>query len=133
MDTKDRYSGMFLKAAGLTTSSEELKKVRPVWWYNTREKNQGGLRLTDDGLDFIISEADIKVYEIELNKDMAITPQVIVWLDQFLESPFHIGKRKITVLSEKSAFEIYLFAGDVRKMGQSKAMSRRLSQNLNSD
>jgi hypothetical protein len=133
MDTKDRYSGMFLNAAGLTVSSEELKRVRPVWWYNTREKNQGGLRLTDNGLDFIINEADIKVYEIELNKDMSMTPQVIVWLDQFLESPFHIGKRKLTVLSEKAAFEIYLFAGDVRKMGQSKAMARRLSQNLNTN
>lgn len=133
MDSKDRYSSMFLNAAGLTVSQEELKKVRPVWWHNTRVKEQGGLRLTDDGLDFIINEADIKVYEIDLNKDMSMTPQVIVWLDQFLESPFHISKRKITVLSEKAAFEIYLFAGDVRKMGQSKAMSKRLSQNLNTN
>jgi hypothetical protein len=32
-------------------------------------------------------------------------------------------------MSEKSAFELYLFSGDIRKMGMAKAMNKRLSQN----
>jgi hypothetical protein len=32
------------------------------------------------------------------------------------------------VLTEKAAFELYLFSGDVRKMTSSKAMAKQLSQ-----
>jgi hypothetical protein len=32
------------------------------------------------------------------------------------------------VLKEKSAFELYLFSGDIRKMGHNKALAKRLSQ-----
>jgi hypothetical protein len=49
-------------------------------------------------------------------------------MDQYLDSPFHLQKRYIKVLSEKAAFELYLFAGDVRKMGAAKALNKRLSQ-----
>ena len=31
-------------------------------------------------------------------------------------------------MKEKSAFELYLFSGDVRKLGHNKAMSKRLAQ-----
>ena len=85
------------------------------------------------GLQFIIEQADIKVYQIKLPKELTLTSQVIIWLDQFIDSPFHITKKEITVMSEKAAFELYLFSGDVRKMGHAKAMSKRLSQNLESN
>jgi hypothetical protein len=129
MDSKDRYTTMFLRAANQLHDSDSIKKVRTHWWYSTRDKEQGGLRLTDLGLQFIIEQADIKVYSIKLPPEFSLTAQVVIWLDQFLDSPFHISKKEITVLSEKSAFELYLFSGDVRKMGHAKAMSKRLSQN----
>jgi hypothetical protein len=31
-------------------------------------------------------------------------------------------------MKEKAAFELYLFAGDIRKIGYNKALSQRLSQ-----
>lgn len=119
---------MFLRAANQPYDIESIKKVKTLWWYSTRDKDTGGLRLTDLGLKFIIEEADIKIYSISLPKEFSLTPQVVIWLDQFLDSPFHINKKEITVLSEKAAFELYLFSGDVRKMGHAKAMSKRLSQ-----
>jgi hypothetical protein len=133
MDPKDRYTMMFLRAANQLHDSDSIKKVRTLWWYSTRDKEQGGLRLTDLGLQFIVEQADIKVYQIKLPKELTLTSQVIIWLDQFIDSPFHINKKEITVMSEKAAFELYLFSGDVRKMGHAKAMSKRLSQNLESN
>lgn len=129
MDPKDRYTMMFLRAANQTYSEEDIKKVRIHWWYSTRDKDIGGLRLTDLGLEFIVAQADIKTYNIKLPKDFTLTSQIVIWLDQFIDSPFHINKKEITVLSEKAAFELYLFSGDVKKMGHAKAMSKRLSQN----
>lgn len=128
MDTKHTYTALFLKAAGIETSEENIKKNRSIWWWNIRSKSNGGLRLTDQGINFVKDQASIKTYSIELNKDFAVTPQILVWLDQFIDSPFYINKRTITVLKEKAAFELYLFSGDIRKMGYNKALAKRLSQ-----
>jgi hypothetical protein len=133
MDNKDTYTQVFLKAAGVEPTTKTVEDFRKVFWYSTRSKDAGGLRMTDQCLDWIESKADIKVYKIELPKDLTIGPQVLIWLDQFIESPFHLQKRYIRVLSEKAAFELYLFSGDVRKMGAAKALRRRLSQESTPD
>lgn len=128
MDFKDNYTSVFLKAAGQIPNDDLVKKFKPVWWFNFRKKDFGGLRLTDAALDFIEQEAKIKTYKIELEKNISLTPQVLIWLDQFIDSPYHIDKKHIVVLKERAAFELYLFRGDVKKMGYAKAMSKRLSQ-----
>ncbi len=130
MDTKDTYTALFLQAAGIETTAENIKKYRSVWWWNIRSKSNGGLRLTENGIQFITEDADIKTYSVELSKDFSVTPQILIWLDQFIDSPFYINKRNITVLKEKSAFELYLFSGDIRKMGYNKALAKRLNQEL---
>lgn len=129
MDSKNTYTALFLKAAGIDPTEDVVKKNRTIWWWNIRSKNEGGLRLTDQGIDFIINQADIKTYSVELPKDFTVTPQILVWLDKFIESPFYINKRTITVLKEKSAFELYLFSGDIRKIGFNKALAKRFSEN----
>jgi hypothetical protein len=128
MDHKDAYTSVFLKAAGQPYDDIYVKKFRSVWWFSTRDKGVGGLRMTDQCLEFVETKSEIKTYKIELPKDLTIGPQVLVWLDQYLDSPFHLQKRYIKVLSEKAAFELYLFSGDVRKMGAAKALNKRLSQ-----
>lgn len=130
MDVKDTYTKLFLKAANPSDeiTEEALKNKRVEWWWNVRSKEDGGLRLTDHAIRFIEIEAQIKTYKINFPKGFSITPQVLLWLDNFIESPYYITKRSITVLKEKSAFELYLFSGDVQKLGYNKALSKRLSQ-----
>jgi hypothetical protein len=79
-------------------------------------------------MDFIENEAKIKIYKIDFPKDFSITPQILLWLDKFIDSPYYITKRSITVLKEKAAFELYLFSGDIQKLGYNKALAKRLSQ-----
>jgi len=128
MDPKDTYTSVFLNAAGVVTNEKTFKEYKSVWWWNFRKKDKGGLRLTEQGLEFIEKYANIKTYKIDFPSDFAITPQVLIWLDNFIESPFYITKKHIVVLKEKSAFELYLFSGDIRKMGYNKALNKRLSQ-----
>jgi hypothetical protein len=128
MKHKDAYTEIFLKAGGLEANKENIKTYRPIWWYNFRNKSEGGLRLTDEGLNFLENTAKIKSYKIEFPKNFDITPQVLVWLDNFIDSPFYITKKYIIVFREIAAFELYLFSGDVKKMGYNKALSKRLGQ-----
>lgn len=126
MDIKDIYTRVFLKSAGEDCNEDKIKEKKIEWWFNVRTKDQGGLRLTDIGIDFVQDYAKIKTYEVDLPNDIKITPQILVWLDKFISSPYYFNKKKIIVTEEKTAFELYLFSGDVRKMGYSKAMSKRL-------
>lgn len=128
MNLKDTYTSVFLKAAEQPADEESVKKYKPVWWYNFRKKNEGGLRLTELGLQFIKEQAQIKTYQIDIDKNITLTPQVLVWLDQFIDSPYFIDKKQITVIRERVAFELHLFSGDVKKMGYAKAMNKRLRQ-----
>jgi hypothetical protein len=128
MDIKDTYTRVFLQAADQVSDSETVKKYKSLWWWNFRSKDSGGLRLTEEAMTFIQEDAKIKTYKIEFPKEFAFTPQVLVWLDNFIDSPFYITKKFIVVLKEKAAFELYLFSGDIRKLGYNKALAKRLSQ-----
>ena len=128
MDQKDQYSQAFLKAAEQDCTEGKALKYRSHWWYNVRTKESGGLRLTDEGIQFVHEHAKLKTYNIKFPKTVRITPQILIWLDQFIRSPYHITNKDITVLTETAAFELYLFSGDVQKMGYSKALAKRFSQ-----
>ena len=130
MDRKDLYTRVFLKAADLPFDDNTIKNKKIEWWYNIRIKNQGGLRLTEEGIRFIQEDSKIKTYSVELPSDLKITSQILIWLDNFIESPYYLNKKNITVTEEKIAFELHLFSGDVQKLGYAKAMSKQFNQEL---
>ena len=125
---KDAYTKAFLQAAEIPITEKTIKDYKAVWWWNFRNKDQGGLRLTEHALEFIEEYAKIKTYKIEFPKEFAFTPQVLLWLDNYIDSPFFVNKKHIIVMKEKAAFELYLLSGDVRKLGHNRAMNKRLSQ-----
>jgi hypothetical protein len=128
LNPKDQYTKLFLETAGWDFNSESIKKYKPVFWHSYRDKEVGGLRLTDKGLEFIVEKADLKTYKIDFPSEFNFTPQTMIWLDQYLNTPFYIDKKSITVIFEKAAFELYLLSGDVRKYGQARSLSKRLAQ-----
>lgn len=127
---KSVYTKVFLKQLGQTVNDQNVKAMLPIWWYNTRDKDVGGLRLTDEGLDAVI-RADITTYDIPYPMDMPLTTQVIIFLDQFIDCPYYLTNRSITVLNEKKAVELTLFSGDLRKYGLTKAMNRQKKDSEN--
>tara|TARA_Y100000022_G_C13184453_1_gene345042 strand:+ start:379 stop:768 length:390 start_codon:yes stop_codon:yes gene_type:complete len=129
MSNKQTYTKIFLKELGKSQNDLSVKEYLPLWWKNTREKNVGGLRLTDQGYD-IIKEIGLTTYDIPYPKDMPLTTQVIIFLDKFIDCPYYLTNRSITVTNEKKAVELTLFSGDLRKYGLTKAMNR---SNKNAD
>jgi hypothetical protein len=104
-----------------------VKLHHKIWWQNTRNKAKGGLRLTDKGYEFLVKELDLKEYEIPFTEDIELSPQIIIFFDQFLDCPYFLTHRSLTVFSEKKAFELHLFSDDIRKFGLMKAMKARRS------
>lgn len=123
MSNKTVYTKLFLRELGQSVNEQNVKAMMPIWWYNTRDKEIGGLRLTDDGFD-TINKIELATYDIPYPKDMPVTTQVIIFLDQFIDCPYYLSNRSITVTNEKKAVELTLFSGDLRKYGLTKAMKR---------
>lgn len=122
MNWKETYTKIFLKELNKSINDTSVKEHFPLWWKNTR--TTGGLRLTDAGFD-IVQEIGLATYDIPYPKDMPLTTQVIIFLDQFIDCPYYLTNKSITVTTEKKAIELSLFSGDLRKYGLTKAMNRQ--------
>jgi len=125
MNWKETYTKIFLKQKDIAISHATLKEYMPEWWQNTRAKDAGGLRLTDEGYRFVKEELNLQTYEVPYPANFQITTQVLIFLDQFIDCPYYLTNRNISVTNEKKAVELHLFSGDIRKYGISKAMKRQ--------
>ena len=124
MNLKETYTKVFLKDAGISINESTLKEYMPKWWQNTRAKDSGGLRLTEAGVDFTVTKLKVTNYELPFPDDFKVTTQVAIFLDKFIDCPYYLHHKGITVLNEKKAIELHLFSGDVRKYGLNKALKR---------
>lgn len=123
MNWKETYTKIFLKQLDKSSDDTAVKQYMPLWWQNTREKDNGGLRLTEAGYE-IVKQIELATYDIPYPPEMPLTTQVIIFLDQFIDCPYYLTNRSITVTNEKKAVELTLFSGDIRKYGLIKAMNR---------
>ncbi len=114
MNPKFDITKLVLETAGLPTDNVRVKKTIPTWWFSTRQKSKGGLRLTEQGFN-ALQKADIKCYEIKLEEPPAFTNEFIIWLDQNLDCPYFITNRKIWVFGEKTAVQLVLFPDNISK------------------
>jgi len=116
---------VFLKQASLPADEDSVRSYRFRWWKNPREKLKSGLTLTDEGFQFLAETLNLRYYEVAFPADFQFTAQIVLWLDNFIECPHYYSKKEIIVFREKTASELMLFSGDVRKYGTAKAMARQ--------
>lgn len=120
---KQYYTKLFMKQLGEKIHWKLVNKKIPLWWRNPRDKDVGGLRLTDEGLA-LIQQLNFATYKIDFPKNFKISTQVLLHLDQLLDCPYYLADKYIVVTSERKAVELTLFSGDVRLYGCAKAMTR---------
>ena len=124
MNWKETYTKIFLKQSDIAVSDANVKQYMSDWWQNIRGKTDGGLRLTEDGFDFLHDNLEIQMYEIPFLRDFKFTTQTYIFSDQFITCPYYLTNRSIWVTDEKKSMELHLFSGDLRKYGLTKAMKR---------
>jgi len=105
-----------------------MREYMPKWWKNSRNKESGGLRLTDEGLTFIKDKLQLQTYDVPFPIDFNLTTQTIIFLDKYIDCPYYLADDGVIVTNEKKAMELMLFSGDIRKYGLNKALSRLESQ-----
>ncbi len=125
MISRETFTKIFLKEMSRSTDEANVRLHLHKWWQSKRTKEGGGLRLSLEGYEFIVSELNLKEYEIPFNEKIELSPQTIIFFDQFLDSPYFLTNQSLTVFNEKKAFELYMFSDDIRKYGLVKAINRQ--------
>lgn len=125
MISRETYTRIFLKELEKSTDEANLKVTMDTIWQSRRTKNGGGLRLSDKGYEFLISEVELQEYEVPFTEPIDLSPQIIIFFDRYLDCPYYLTYKGLTVFSEKKAFELHLFSDDIRKYGLVKAMNAR--------
>ena len=81
MDWKTTYTKIFLQQANISITETTIKEYLPVWWRNSRVKDEGGLRLTEEGLKFVQDRLQLHTYDVPFPQEFTITTQVLIFLD----------------------------------------------------
>lgn len=131
MISRETFTKIFLKEMGRSCDEANVRLHLHKWWQSKRTKEGGGLRLSLEGYEFLVTELNLKEYEVPFNEKIELSPQTIIFFDHFLDCPYFLTNQSLTVFNEKKAFELYMFSDDIRKYGLVKAINnqRKLNQN----
>ena len=133
MINKTTYTKIFLQQLNKSIDDANVKLHQYKWWQSHRTKAEGGLRLSEDGYNCLLNELEIKGYEVPFSEAIDLSPQTIIFLDRYMDCPYYLTTKSITVFSEKKHFELYMFSDDIRRYGLIKAMNNRLPQDSQSE
>ena len=125
MISRETYTKIFLNELGRSTDEANVQLHLQKWWQSRRTKQQGGLRLSEEGYEFLVRDLELQEHEIPFTDKIELSPSVIIFFDQFLDCPYYLTHQSLTVFSEKKAFELHMFSDDIRKYGLVKAMNAR--------
>ena len=129
MISKETFTKIFLQQKDKSTDSANMKHHMYKWWQSHRSKDIGGLRLSEEGFDYLVNELELRSYEIPFTEPIDLSPQTIIFFDRTMDFPYYLTNQSITVFSERKSFELYMFSDDIRKYGLVKAMN---NQNIDS-
>ena len=115
-----------MKELGIEADTKNTRKYHAIWWMNPRSKeNNYGYRFTDAGFNMAIEQLKLKPYHIDVPPNLEWSSGMILRLDRFLDSPYYIKPKTITVFKEKTAVELILYEGDVQKYTMAKLHSHK--------
>jgi hypothetical protein len=125
MISKETFTKIFLQQKEKSIDAANIKHHMYKWWQSHRSKDQGGLRLSDDGFEYLTNELELRSYEVPFTEPIDLSPQTIIFFDRNMDCPYYLTNQSITVFSERKSFELYMFSDDIRKYGLVKAMNRQ--------
>lgn len=123
------YTKIFLNAMNEEITDELVQKKSRQWWYNIRDKENSGLRLTELGYITLLKNEFI-FHKVEYSdKNIIFDSQLLLFLDKFIDCPFFITEKFIFVMSSKKAVELSLISGDIRQYANNKSIINEKKKN----
>jgi len=123
MNLKTNITQKLASTLELEQDEKSLKHYHKILWVNPRNKEKGGLKLTDAGF-MQMNKANIKCHKIKLENELDNTNQTLIKLDQFIDCPWYSDKRNIYVYSDKMAVQLILFSGNLKRFIEAKLKSQ---------
>jgi hypothetical protein len=120
MNQKKQITLKVLEILELPSSEESLRKYKQAWWCNPRNKDEGGLRLTEEGWK-AFETAKIKHHKIKLDNEVEKINRNIIDLDRYIDCPWYTYKKDIFIYNEKMAVQLVLFSGNLQKFIDAKS------------
>jgi hypothetical protein len=121
MNQKIKITKYIAEQSGLPTDDKSIRKLISQWWINPRQKEKGGLRLSDDGFARLTTQ--FKAHKVKFDGPVDYTNQLIIRLDNFIDCPWFLAKKEIYVFNDKMAVQLVLFSGNIAKFSTAKAKS----------
>ena len=115
MIQKIELTKKILKSQNPDYTVQDLENALKTWWINHRTKPRGGLRLTKEGFEKLVS-FDYKCHKVRYEEKMQFSNRVAVWLDQNIGCPYFLNNREIYLFGERDAIQLVLFSGNIPKM-----------------
>ena len=125
MITQSALTKIFLEQWGKSSDDINVKLFSRKWWFSSRVRKQNAYRLSEEGLEFLTKTLELQSYEIPCSEKIDMSPQTIVFLERYLDCPYFLTNKSITVFNERKCVELYFFSDDIRRYGLSKAMKER--------
>jgi hypothetical protein len=129
MIDKRELTKKFINQLSLPTDNKTFQKHLKLWWMNPRNLHPKSFRLTDVGFKMLTEKMEMTYYDVAFPDTTEWNSGLILRLDKFLDSPYYIDKKSISVFREKTAIELILFEGDIQRYTQAKAMSQKNNKN----
>ena len=121
MNQKSDITKYVAEQFGLSTDEKSIRKLIAQWWQNPRNKEKGGLRLTDEG--FARLTAHFTAHKVRFEDPVEYTNRLIIQLDNFIDCPWYITNKAVFVFNDKMAVQLVLFSGNIAKFSVAKAKS----------
>lgn len=121
--SRDSYTKIFLSELGKPFDKKNLVHHTAIWWYNTRSKTKGGLRLTDEGFA-VLTQLSIETFDVTFCPEFKSSPKVLLLLDSINKTPYYIAKQDVILTDPRMVVELSLFNNDFEKYGLAKALAR---------
>jgi hypothetical protein len=125
MIPRDTLTKIFLDQWGKSSDDTNVLLFSRKWWQSSRVGKQTAYRLSECGFEFLTSTLELKSYEVPFTDTIEISPQTIIFLERYLDCPYYLTYKSITVFDERKCVELYFFSDDIRRYGLVKAMKAR--------
>lgn len=126
MNQKLQLTKTLLKELNVVVTDKQLKSWYSLWWLNPRDNGTNSMRLTERGLDDFEQKLGLKSYQVSFPTPIEnFHNKLFLDLDKTISGPYFLTRKYIKVFVEKTAVQLVLFGGDIKKYTKSKEMSQK--------